>query len=81
MEQRLKAKRLRRAKDRLESDVAILEKIMGRLVELQVTLGISPALPFKEPIGRNHLEYARSSLRSAQDELRKARSELPLFLL
>ena len=73
-EQRLKSKELRRARNRLESHVALLEKAIGRLVDLGAGLGISPALPFMESTGPNHLENAWRALCSAQDELRKARS-------
>lgn len=73
-EQRLKSKELRRARNRLESHMALLERIIGSLVDLGAGLGISPALPFMEPPGPNHLENAWSGLCSAQDELRKARS-------
>lgn len=75
-EQRAKSKELRRAATRLQSHAAIIEKAIGRLVDLGAGLGISPALPFLEVPGPNHLENAWRALCSAQDELRNVRTAL-----
>jgi len=72
--QHLKSKELRRARNRSESPIAILEGIIDRLEALVAGLGMTPTLPFIETTEPNPLENAWRALRSALDELRKERS-------